>query len=118
MLGGSNGGDTAIVSRTFGGIETSSSKVVISMSSIFSIVAGTVMDCASGGVGFLGVEPFSHPRRDAYPSALVIVEWLLCPKSVLGVNGIRCSSRVESKAAISWPALFQRVIMQTILIPM
>jgi hypothetical protein len=40
MLRGSNGGDTAIVLRTFGGIETSLSKVVILMSSIFGIVVG------------------------------------------------------------------------------
>ncbi len=40
MLGGGDGGDTAIVSRTFGGIETSSSKVVILMSSIVGIVVG------------------------------------------------------------------------------
>jgi hypothetical protein len=40
MLGGSNGVDAAIVLRTFGGIETSSSKVVISMSSIIGIVVG------------------------------------------------------------------------------
>jgi hypothetical protein len=40
MLGGSDGIDTAIVSRTFGGIETSLSKVVILMSSIIGIVMG------------------------------------------------------------------------------
>ena len=40
MLRGSNVGDTAIVLRTFGGIETSLSKVVILMSSIVGIVMG------------------------------------------------------------------------------
>ncbi len=104
MLGGSNGRDTAIVLRTFGGIETSLSKVVILMSSIFGIDVGD--GPCKWGDGFFGVEPFSHPRRDGYPSALVILEWLLCCKSVLGLHGMRCDGRVESKAAISWPALF------------
>ena len=40
MLGGSDGGDTATVLRTFGIIETSLSKVVILMSSIVGIVLG------------------------------------------------------------------------------
>ncbi len=40
MLGGSDGGDTAIVSWTFGSIDASLSKVGILMSSIFGIVVG------------------------------------------------------------------------------
>ncbi len=115
MLGGSNGGDTAILSRTFSSIESPLSKVVILMSSIVGIVVGD--GPCKWGDGFLGVEPFSHLCQDAYPSALAIVEWLLCCKSVLGGHGMRCDGWVASNAVISWPALFQRAMMQTILIP-
>ncbi len=109
MLGGSNGGDTAIVSRTFGGIVTSLSKVMILMPSNIGIIMGD--GPCKWGDGFLGVEPFTHPRQDVYPLAIVIRTWLLCCKSVLGRHGMRCDGQVASRAAISWCALCQRVIM-------
>jgi hypothetical protein len=104
MLVGSDGGDTAIVLRTFGSIETSSSRVVISMPSIIGIVVGE--GPCEWGDSFFRSRAFSPSTPRCVPPALVIVEWLLCCKSVLGGHGVRCDGRVASKMEISRPALF------------